>query len=374
MRIILLGTRGVPAQYGGFETAVEEIGSRLACRHHDVTVYCRNRGQAIKRYKGMRLVNLPALRRRSLETLSHTLLSSVHAIATQGKPDVILLFNSANIVAMPLLRLCRAPIIVHLDGLESRRDKWGRLGKRYYAWSERTAARCANAVIADSQALAQIYRSTYGIEPAFIAYGAPVRERGYMSERLTELGLGAGNFHLIVARFEPENRVREAVSAYVAADATMPLVVVGGAPYADAYVASIKEVAAGANVHMLGPVYDQELLDALYANCSSYVHGHTVGGTNPSLLRAMGAGAVCLASSVVFNREVLNGGGMYWRDAEELAGHYEWVERHPEAWSVFQQQNQTRVASTYSWDSMTDQVEDLFEAVQALAGLKTSRR
>jgi len=374
VRLMLMGTRGVPAQYGGFETAVEEIGSRLASRNHDVTVYCRNPGQTIKRYKDMHLVNLPALRRRSLETLSHTFLSAMHAIVTPGKTDVILLFNSANIVAMPFLRLRRAPIIVHLDGLESRRDKWGRLGKRYYAWSERIAARRADAVIADSQALVEIYRANYGIEPAFIAYGAPVRERGYMSERLMELGLGTDNFHLVVARFEPENRVREAVSAYVAADARMPLVVVGGAPYADAYVASIQEVAAGANVHMLGPVYDQELLDALYANCSSYAHGHTVGGTNPSLLRAMGAGAVCLASDVVFNREVLGEDGIYWRDAEELTRRYEWVERNSEAWTAIQQRNQTRIASMYSWDAMTDKVEDLLRAVRASAGFKTSRR
>lgn len=359
MKILLMGTRGAPARYGGFETAVEEVGSRLATRH-EVIVYCRNPNQVKTEYLGMKLVNLPALRHRVLETLSHTFLSALHAIFRQRDIDVILLFNCANVIFLPLLRFCHAPVIIHLDGLESQRAKWGAFGKRYYSWAERTAARSADAVIADSRALAELYRAKYGVDAAFIAYGAPILPRGHASHRLTRLNLRSNAFHLVVARFEPENNVREVVSAYSEAGTDFPLVVVGGAQYGSRYVSSVEAASAKADVHFIGAIYDQEMLESLYANCISYVHGHSVGGTNPSLIRAMGAGATCLANDVIFNREVLAGAGLYWSSQEQLSTLFEWVESNPDPCIEYSQSGQIRVAEFYCWDQVTSQLELLF--------------
>ena len=317
MKIAMLGTRGVPALHGGFETAVEEIGVRLVERGHEVTVYSRNPGQNLTHYRGMSVVNLPAVRHRFTETLSHTAFSTVHAVL-RNRPDVAVVFNAGN---APLIRpLIRSgiPTAVHLDGLESRREKWRGAGARYYRWAEKAATKWADAVIVDSQVIADHVQQTYGRMTIFIPYGAQVIDPG--SDLLPGVGLVRRDYHLIVARMEPENHVLEAVHAYRLSDETRPLVVVGSAPYSQWYIDKVHEAAGGdPRIRFLGGVYDQQLLDQLYANCRSYIHGHSVGGTNPSLLRAMGAGAPVLAFDCPFNREVTADAALFWTDSNQLA-------------------------------------------------------
>ena len=326
-----MGTRGVPAQYGGFETAVEEIGWRLAARGHDVTVYCRNPGQTATAYRGMTLVNVPAVRHRMAETLSHTALSTAHAIV-RDKPDVVLLLNAGNAPLLRPLALARIPAAIHLDGLESRREKWRGMGARYYRWAERAAVQWGDAVIADAQAIADHVQAQYHRRCVVIPYGAEVIDPP--ATRLAELNLTAGGYHLVVARFEPENHVLEAVHGYRESTETRPLVVVGSAPYSQWYVDRVHQAALrDPRIIFTGGIYDAELLDQLYAHARTYVHGHSVGGTNPSLLRAMGAGAPVLAYDVEFNREVTAG--------------------------------QARVAAVYRWDTVTDAYEQLAQRLVA---------
>ena len=192
----MIGTRGVPPQYGGFETAVDEIGRRLVDRGHDVVVYCRNQGQTLKLHHGMRLVNLPAVRHRALETLSHTALSSVHA-AVRERPDVAMMFNAANAPFVPFLRACGIPTAVHVDGIEWQRAKWHGLGAQYYRIAEGWSARWADAVVADAQGIVDHVRDTTGRESIFIPYGAPIVDPP--PSRLVELGLEPGAYHLAVA-------------------------------------------------------------------------------------------------------------------------------------------------------------------------------
>ena len=313
----MIGTRGVPARYGGFETAVEEIGRRLVGSGHEVVVFCRNPGQTLRVHEGMRLVNLPALRHRALETLSHTALSTAHA-ALRSRPHVALLFNAANAPFLPLLRSARIPCAVHVDGLEWQRAKWRGLGARYYRVAERSSVRSADAVIADSRGIAEHLRSSYGRESVFIPYGAPLLDAG--SGRLAELGLEPAGYHLVVARFEPENHLDVIVDGRMRSTASAPLVVVGGAPYTKDYERRLRALAASdGRVRFLGGIWDQELLDQLYENAISYLHGHSVGGTNPSLLRAMGAGTSVTAWDVVFNREVTDGRARFVTSAAEFA-------------------------------------------------------
>jgi glycosyltransferase involved in cell wall biosynthesis len=357
LRIALIGTRGVPARYGGFETAVEEIGTRLAARGHDVTVYCRGGDPHLTSYLGMRLVHLPAIRHKIAETISHTALSVIHRRALSA--DVALLFNAANAPLLPVLRAARVPTALHVDGLEWKRSKWSGAGRRYYLANERLGVRWADALIADALGIQDYYRDVYRAESVFIPYGAPILTAPAL-HRLGELGLTAEQYHLVVARFEPENHVHLAIQGYVTSGVQRPLVIVGTAPYADAYIAQIQRLATSqAGVRMLGGVWDQDLLDALYAGCLTYVHGHSVGGTNPSLLRAMGAAAPVLAFDVNFNREVAGETGRYWKDPQELAKLLVGAEADPLRHHERGRAGQFRAASTYTWDAVTNDYEAL---------------
>jgi glycosyltransferase involved in cell wall biosynthesis len=360
----MLGTRGVPAQYGGFETAVEEVGSRLVARGYAVTVYSRNPGPQVDEYKGMSIVNLPAVRHRVAETLSHTAASIVHAIV-KDRPDVVLLMNAGNAPLLRPLKLAGIPTAVHVDGLESRRGKWRGAGARYYRWAERAAVRRADEVIVDSQAIGDYVSTTYGRECVFIPYGAEVISPG--SDRLAELGLVRKDYHLVVARFEPENHVLEAVHAYRVSDETRPLVVVGSAPYSQWYVDKVHEAGAGTDrIRFTGGIFDSQLLDQLYANARTYIHGHSVGGTNPSLLRAMGAGAPALAFDCPFNREVTANQAFFWSSAEQLTEIFDDIaggEDHivssdvDEQLTAFAAAGRERIRESYQWDQVATDYE-----------------
>ncbi len=360
----MIGTRGVPAHYGGFETAVEEIGARLAADGHTVTVYSRCDGDAHGAvHRGMRRVELPALRRRSLETLSHTLLSVLHLLTRRRAPDVVLVFNAANAVLLPLLRLRRIPVATHVDGLEWKRDKWSGTGKRFYRTAEALAVRWSDALIADAAGIADYYREEFGAATEQIAYGAPIQRRA-AHDRVEDLGLVPGGYHLVVARFEPENHVDLMLRGHLASRAALPVVVVGSAPYAGEHVALIESLAADERVHLLGPVWDTEILDQLYAHALTYLHGHSVGGTNPSLLRAMGAGTAVIAYDVVFNREVLGAHGCFVAGAQDVGPLLEDAEHDPATWRERGAALREHAARTYSWDAVA---QDYGVLVRSLA-------
>ncbi|WP_221653486.1 DUF1972 domain-containing protein [Actinotalea ferrariae] len=366
MRIALVGTRGVPARYGGFETCVEEVGRRLAARGHEVTVYCRRVADVEPRdeHLGMQLVHLPAVRSRSLETLSHTGLSVAHL--TRRGADAAVVFNAANAPWLPVLRAARIPVATHVDGLEWKRAKWGGAGKQFYRRAETLAVRWSDALIADAQGIADYYLERFGAPTELIAYGAPVVPRA--SDRLRELGLAPDAFHLVVARFEPENHVDVIVDGYRRSGAQLPLVVVGSAPYSDAYTARVHALADD-RVRFLGGVWDQELLDQLYANARTYLHGHSVGGTNPSLLRALGAAAATTAFDVSFNREVLGASGRWFTTADDVAREVELAEQDPAA-TRSRGAAALLEAERYDWDDVASRYEEL---CLRLAGRGTKR-
>jgi glycosyltransferase involved in cell wall biosynthesis len=360
----MVGTRGVPARYGGFETCVEEVGWRLADAGHDVRVYCRatgaEEGPRPTTYRGMTLVHLPALRKRSLETLSHTALSVAHLVA--HPTDVVLLFNAANAPLLPVLRMRRLPVATHVDGLEWKRAKWSGAGQRYYRVAESLAVRWSDAIIADAEGIRAYYEHEFGAAADVISYGAPTifPER---PELLAEIALEPRRYHLVVARFEPENHVDLIVEGYVRSRASEPLVVVGAAPYSDKYTARVQNL-ADERVRFLGAVWDQSLLDELYANALTYQHGHSVGGTNPSLLRAIGAGAPTDAFDVSFNREVLGDAGRYWSSAAEVAALIERAEYERDATLCRGDQSRARAAA-YEWDDVAARYEKLCERLAA---------
>ncbi|MCC3272959.1 DUF1972 domain-containing protein [Arthrobacter zhangbolii] len=363
LRIALVGTRGVPARYGGFETCVEEVGKRLVERGHQVTVYCRidaRTDTSVREYLGMDLVHLPALHKRSLETLSHTGLSAAHLLG--HRPDAAIVFNAANSPWLPLLRGAGIPVATHVDGLEWKRAKWGPVGQRYYRYAEALAVRYSDALIADAGGIQQYYREEFDAEAVLITYGAPILgDAG--DHRLAEVDLTANQYHLVVARMEPENHVHTIVEGYLRSGSVLPLVVVGSAPYAEQYTGSIRRM-ADARVRFLGGVWDQELLDQLYANSRVYWHGHSVGGTNPSLLRAMGAGAAVNAFDVVFNREVLRSAGRFFTNPEDVSKLALAAEISPQD-AAERGRTSLQEAARYDWDDVTYKYELLARGLAA---------
>ncbi|MDX2377454.1 DUF1972 domain-containing protein [Microbacterium sp. LRZ72] len=364
LSIAMIGTRGVPAAYGGFETAIEEVGRRLVDRGHSVTVYTRGAETRQPTYLGMDLVHLPALRQKQLETLSHTGLSAFHAV-THHKPDAAFVFNAANAPFLPILRARGIPIALHMDGLEWKRSKWGARGKAYYRWAEEFGVRQADALIADAPGIADYYDHQFGVPTELIRYGAPIL--GQMPvEGIRALDLEPRGYHLVVARFEPENHVLEIVEGYRRSNARLPLVVVGSAPYAAEYTQKVREAAGeDPRIRFLGGVYDQPLLDALYAHSYTYVHGHSVGGTNPSLLRAMGAGAPVVAYDVTFNREVLNDNGWFFADPRDVTALLTSVEHDRDRAGQVGIANTERASEVFRWDLVADDYEALAQRLAA---------
>ncbi|WP_279581123.1 glycosyltransferase [Fodinicola feengrottensis] len=220
------------------------------------------------------------------------------------------------------------------------------------------AVRWSDDLIADAIGIQEYYQDEFGAGSDYIAYGAPILD-GIGSAKLAELEVEPGGYHLVVARFEPENHVDVTVDGYVRSGAKRPLLVVGSAPYGAEHTARIRELAAGNDsVRFLGAVWDQEQLDQLYAGAYTYLHGHSVGGTNPSLLRAMGAGAPTIAFDVRFNREVLGSAGRYFADATALATEITEAEADPDG-TASRGRGSRAGADRYDWDAVAEKYEQL---------------
>jgi glycosyltransferase involved in cell wall biosynthesis len=361
MRIAFIGTRGVPARYGGFETCAEEIGKRLVNRGHEVTVYARSRYYPMPNveWQGIRVRSLPAVRIKSLETLSHTARALADA-AGRGF-DALLVFNVANSPLLRLPRYRRRRIILHADGLEWKRGKWNRLGRAYLHWAERVAANHEGVLIADSSGIESYYRERYGRETVRISYGADIRT-SRRPELLAPFGLVPGSYALQITRFEPENNPHLTVEAFRGWPTDKKLVLVGGASYDSKYARAI-EAKRDPRIIRPGFIYDKELLRELLTNAWVYIHGNEVGGTNPALLEAMASGCFVLARDVIFNREVLGGAGEYFgKDAADLRSKLAWALDHDGELETRKTAAVGIVRERYDWERVVDAYEALFRA------------
>lgn len=362
MKIAILGTRGIPANYGGFETFAEELGARLAERGHWVTVYGRSHHvpRGLGRHRGVDVVVLPTIRHKYLDTLAHTLVSTGYAML--GSYDAILMCNAANAVFCAPLRLSCGRIALNVDGIERKRQKWNALGRLWYLVSERLATWFPHAIVTDALVIREYYRDRYGAASTFIPYGCVVgRQAGV--DALEAFGLEDDGYLLYVSRLEPENNAHRVIAGYEASGVSMPLVIVGDAPYAKEYIASLKR-AAGPNVRFTGGVYGAGYRE-LQTHARAYIHATEVGGTHPALVEAMGFGNCVIVNDVPENREVVGGAGLFFRaaDAETLASELRRVATDPLLVARYRALSTARAAERYSWDAVTAQYETLFESL-----------
>lgn len=307
------------------------------------------RARQATEYRGMRLVNLPALRISAAETLSHTGLSALRAIV-RDDPDVAFVFNAANAPFLPALRAAGIATVVNPDGLEFERAKWTGLGAAYFRRAFPRAVRAADRVIADADGIADYIRTTTGVESVVIPYGADLVIRD--DARLGPLGIKPEGYHLVVTRFVPENHVVEMLRGYASSQARLPLVVVGAPERGVTYSRDVLAATRDERIVMLGPIWDQRLLDALYAGAASHLHGHSVGGTDPSLLRGMGAGAPITAHDNVFSREVTGGDARFFVNERDVAAAVEEDEGDPLGARARGDRARERVREHYNWDDV----------------------
>ena len=359
LNIALLGTRGVPARYGGFETCVEEVGKRLVRKGHRVTVYCRSSyyEQKLKKYLGMSLVYHPSLKKKSLDTLSHVLFSVLHA--TRQNYDVCMVFNAANSPFLFPLKILRKKIAINPDGLEWKRTKWNVAGKTYARLAERISCKIADRIVSDSRAIQEYYLSRYGIETSYIAYGAYIFDC-QSTRRIEQMGLRKGEYFLQITRFEPENHPLLTAKAFSKLRTDKKLVIVGGSPYSTSYVRKLMRYRS-TKVLFPGFIYDHEVLRELWCNCFAYVHGNSVGGTNPTLLQAMGAGCFVIAYDVLFNREVLRDCGIYYdENVETLTAQMNWALNNEKSLRTFGEKARTLISQNFTWDLIANKYEKMF--------------
>jgi glycosyltransferase involved in cell wall biosynthesis len=353
MRIALLGTRGIPANYGGFETFAEEISTRLAARGHQVTVYCRER-YSEPMYRGVRLQYLPTIRHKYLDTLAHTFVSTLHLVAHRA--EVALYCNGANAVFTPLPRLTGIPVALNVDGIERKRKKWNRLAKAWYLVSEFLSTFCPTRVITDARTIEEYYLRRYGKRSTFIPYGAETG-RVETTRRLEELGLERGKYFLYVSRMEPENHPLEVREAFEAVATPLKLALVGDAPYAQEYIRRVRDT-ADPRVVIPGAIYGQGYRE-LGSHCFAYIHATEVGGTHPALIEAMGRGALVLYRNTPENAEVAGGAGIPFEPSELASKLRQLIAMSEAERSEWRRKATARVRERYSWNAVTDAYERL---------------
>ena len=355
MRIALLGTRGIPANYGGFETFAEEISVRLAERGHEVTVYCRERHRETT-YRGVKLRYLPTIRHKYLDTVAHTGLSTLDVLF--GRYDAVLYCNAANAIFTCWPRLLGKPTALNVDGIERRRKMWNRVARAWYLVSEWLATWCPSATVTDAETIRSYYRERFGKDSTFIPYGAPVGKVSGTSQVET-LGLTPGRYVLYVSRMEPENNALLVRRAFEKVKTDYKLALIGDAPYAESYIAEVKNT-TDPRIVMPGAIYGDGYHE-LQSHCAVYVQATEVGGTHPALIEAMGRGALVLYLNVPESAEVSGDTALSFEASEEdLAEKLQWaVDRSPEERERWGKRAMDRVTERYSWDSVTRAYESL---------------
>ena len=354
MNIAILGTRGVPPRYGGFETFAAELGTRLVARGHDVSVYCRAPGD--KTWNGIRRIVLPAIRHKYLETVSHALLSAIDALRRDY--DVVLMCNAANAFVLPLLRAARIPVAINVDGIERRRRKWNLLGRAVYSIGESFSVLFADRIIADAEVIADYYREQYGEDPIVIPYGSDFPDEPD-SDVLQRLSLTPRNYILYVSRFEPENNPLEVVEAYEKLGGAPPLLMVGEGLYARDLVQNLRSH-AGDSIRFPGAIYGADYR-TLQRNALIYIQATEVGGTHPAMVEAMASGGLVLANDTPENREVGGEAVRYFhlRPVEDLSGMLRECLAGGLNLEELRRRGRDRARGRYRWDEVTKSYEKL---------------
>ncbi len=361
IRIAFIGGRGVIRKYSGIETYYEEVGSRLAELGCEVTTYCRSYfTPAISDYRGIRIVRLPTIRSKHLETLVHTFLSTIHACFSRC--EIVHYHTLGPSLFSVLPRMFGKKTIVTVQGLDWKRKKWGRFAQWALRGCEWTSARFPNKTVVVSRALQEYYRARYGRECAYVPNGTEIRARrnfGY----LRKFGLGPRNYVLYLGRFSPEKNCHLLIEAFERLDTTMKLVLAGGSSHTDGYAASL-QLHESNRIKFLDWLSGQALEEVL-TNTAVFVLPSDMEGLSLALLDAMGAGVCVLASDVAENMEALGHTGFIFKggDVRDLEKQLRRLLADPALRESAGQQEQRRVRQYYLWDGVASDTAMLYQTL-----------
>ncbi len=369
MKIAFISTRGIPNNYGGFEQFAEYISVGLVRRGHEVVVYSPHfHPYREPDYKGVRIKHIYSPEKwmgSSVGSFFYDFLSLRDALKKE-KFDIIYEAGYTSIVPAYIwfnVKRIKYPLFTtNMDGLEYKRTKFNKWVQKFVFWEERMAVKHSHYLIADNMGIHDYYKEKYGKESKFLAYGADVHE-DYDVDVLKEYGLEAGGYFIVVARLEPENNLFMAIEGYLASNqyGKRPLVVVGktNTPYGK-YL--MERYGRDRNIRFVGGIYDFRKLNSIRHYSYAYFHGHSVGGTNPSLLEAMASGCFILAHDNIFNRAVLGENALYYESTdaatEMLDGIDQAVSAHKKEYT---ERNLEVIRRDYSWEKLVDEHEEYFK-------------
>ena len=375
MNIVIYGIRGIPANYGGFETCVEETAQRFVEAGNNVTVYCRHSQykEHLPTYKGVRLIYIRSIPTKNFETLTHSLFSTLHFLLFQKQVDCVHLYNPGSSLFIPIIKLFkrRVNVIVTVDGIEWHRDKWGWLAKTFLEFVMWFTTRVSDNVVCDSQVVRDYLAGEFDYRMACIPYGAKLLEK--TDDSYLRFGLQRKKYLLYVGRLVPEKGVHNLIEVYKRLDADYPLVIVGDAPYDKEYVHSIKR-SATSKIMFLGYQYGQTY-DSLLKNSLIYVSASMIEGTSPSLLAAMGAKVCCLVNGIPENLVTIGDGALAYEknDLDDLERKLRWLLGHANIIACYSERGYQRVKEKYSWDHVAKRYLEIYKNHRSenTTGLKT---
>lgn len=366
----MLGLYGMPLRnlhFTGFETGFGEIAPRLVAMGHEVTIYCRRsqypKEMQITSEKGVRMIFVPSPGGKNFSGLIATMFASLHALAFGGY-DVFFFVNVGMGMHAAFCRLFGKKVVMNVNGLDWKRAKWGPAARAYFLTAAHAAIRFCTRLVTDAEAMRRYYEEEFGKETTMIAYGAYIEDSA-KPELIKQFGLEAGGYYLIASRLIPENHADVIIEEFLRSGTNRRLVIAGGANYDSPFHRRLRELSTDA-VLFTGHIHDQEVIKELHCNCFAYLHGHSVGGTNPSLLKAMGYGNCVIALDTVFNREVLADTGLFFsKEPGSLAALIQRVEAGPAEIASLKARARQRIRDEYTWEKVSGQYDELFREVAA---------
>lgn len=365
MKIAIIGSRGYPYVYGGYETFVKELSERLVKKGVEVHVY--NQRNLFKErpslVNGIHLHYIPTLAQKSLNQIIHSFLSLIHAAFSSA--DVIFVLNLAAGPMGWIPKLCGKKTMINTDGLEWLRPKWKGLGAKYFYFGAWSATKLYDKIITDADAMQEVYLKEFNTPSTVIAYGAPAYKPADKSF-IEKSGLEKGGYYLIIGRLVPDNNADLLIKGFLESSSQKKLVIVGDVPYQDKYAQNLKDL-ANDKLIFLGYVTDQDALMSLYQHCYVYLHGHEFGGTNPAMLKAMSNQCAILALDTPFNREMLNQGefGMFFaHSSAAVATYMNSIESGEVPLEEIRAKVINGLGQKYNWDAITEQYIAEFTRLQ----------
>lgn len=362
MKIAILGSRGYPYVYSGYETFVKELCDRMIqIDDVEITVYCHKHlfKERPKQVNGINLVYISTIPSKSLSQLVHSFQSFIHACFCNY--DIVFAVNSANGPFGFLPRIFGKKTAINVDGLEWLRPKWKGFGATYFYWASKISTKFYNAIVNDSFAMRDFYLKEFKADSTVIAYGANIRESS-SPELIKKWDLKSNDYYLIVGRLIPDNNADLLVKEFVKSNTNKKLVIVGDVPYQDEYATNIKKE-TDSRVLFTGYITDQNELAELYHNAFAYFHGHEFGGTNPTMLKALAYGCAILALDTVFTREMLSDdeyGLFFTKEDNSLKNLIEYADENENKLKVLRDKSRDRIRDNYTWEKIVGQYMDFF--------------